>query len=132
VIIPEELEDLEKLKRYQQHYSKEKLADKLLKVAKKAGVKVIYAACLLYYMLEDEQVSGKDKLLIVGALGYFILPFDLIADFTPLVGFADDLVGLVFVVKTIYKNITPEVERKAKSRVRSLFDKVADEDFKLF
>lgn len=37
----------------------------------------------LYYMLQDDKVSLQHKTYIVGALGYFILPIDLIPDGIP-------------------------------------------------
>jgi uncharacterized membrane protein YkvA (DUF1232 family) len=132
VIIPEEVEDPEEIARYQGHFSEEKFIDKLLRFAKKAGVKVVYAACLLFYVLQDDNFPIKEKALVIGALGYFILPFDLIPDFIPIVGFADDLAALLFVVKTIYGNITPEVEMKAKAKTRELFGRIDEKEFVLF
>ena len=38
-------------KKYMEAYSEEKLFDKIMKFAKKAGIKVIYLALLLYYTL---------------------------------------------------------------------------------
>lgn len=133
VIIPEEVENTETLVAYQGHYTEEKLKDKLLKFAKKAGIKVVYAACLLFYVLQDDKFSNKDKALVIGSLGYFILPFDIIPDFLSVVGYADDLAALLFVLKTIYANITPEIEQKAQARTKELFgDDIDAKEFQLF
>jgi uncharacterized membrane protein YkvA (DUF1232 family) len=122
----------EEIQEYGKHYSEEKFTDKMLKMAKKAGVKVVYAAYLLYYVLIDKTVLIKDKAIIIGALGYFILPFDLIPDFIPVIGFADDLTALVMAVKAVSNNITPEISQKAKAKVVGLFGTVDEVDFQLW
>jgi uncharacterized membrane protein YkvA (DUF1232 family) len=42
------------------------------------------------YCASDPATPARVKLLIVGALAYFVMPFDAIPDFLPLVGFSDD------------------------------------------
>ena len=86
-----EPKDLEK---YQDNYSQEDLWDKLRKMAKKAGKEVVLKVLQLYYVLMDKNTPTKYKALIIGALGYFILPLDLIPDLIPLVGFTDDLAAI--------------------------------------
>lgn len=46
-------------------------------------------------LLRDPRVSIWPKALLVGALAYVILPFDLLPDALPLLGQIDDLVILV-------------------------------------
>jgi uncharacterized membrane protein YkvA (DUF1232 family) len=130
--IKDEIEDADKLEAYSGHYTDEKFTDKLKRMAKKAGVKVVYAACLLFYVLKSEKVLVKDKAIILGALGYFILPFDIIPDFIPVVGYTDDLAALLFALKLVYDDITPEIEAQAKAAVRSFFGEVNDKEFQLF
>ena len=112
---------MEELTKYQGHYSEESLADKIAKVAKKAGIKVIYAALLLYYVLKSPLTPKKDRNKILGALGYFILPFDLIPDAIPVAGFADDLAALTWALYAVSKNITPEIKAQAKMKLRDWF-----------
>lgn len=112
---------MEDLTKYQGHYSEESLADKIAKVAKKAGIKVIYAALLLYYVVKNPLTSNKDKTKIIGALGYFILPVDLIPDAVPVFGFADDLAALTWALYAVGKNITPEIKAQAKAKLRDWF-----------
>ncbi len=113
-----EPKDVEK---YQEHYSEEGLWDKIRNVAKKAGKKVIEYALYLYYVLQDGNVSVKDKAIIIGALGYFILPIDLIPDVLVGVGYTDDLAGLVFAFNKIKESITPEVEAKVQAKMQEFF-----------
>ena len=56
----------------------------------------------LYYMLQDEKVPLQHKAYIIGALGYFILPFDLIPESVlPIIGFTDDVAVMTFVLKMV-------------------------------
>ncbi|MFR0835659.1 MAG: YkvA family protein [Barnesiella sp.] len=95
--------------------------EKLKKVARKAGSKVIYVSLLLYYMMTGGTVSLKDKVLIMGALGYFIFPLDLIPDFLlPPLGYSDDLSVLLFVYSKIKAGITPEIKARADDKLKKL------------
>jgi uncharacterized membrane protein YkvA (DUF1232 family) len=128
----EDLENENEIVRYEKYYSEGSLTDKLLRVARKAGVKVVYAVFLLYYTLMDEAFPPKEKLIIIGALGYFILPFDFVPDVLPLLGYADDLLALVFAIRKVYVHITPEIEARSKAQVRNIFGEVNETEFKLF
>lgn|SRR5574344_1449761 len=106
---------------YQSEYSEKKFWDKVVGVAKKAGAKVIYLALLLYYVLSDQNVSKYDKAKIYGALGYFILPVDLIPDFIPVVGYSDDLIALLWATHSVWSNITVEMKERAKNQIHEWF-----------
>lgn len=112
-------------------YSPEKLFIKIGDVAKSAGVKVIYAVLLLYYALFDEEVPINDKMIVIGALGYFILPLDLIPDILP-GGYTDDFGALILALKSIWDNITSSTHSKARARLNSWFNNVDPSDLKLF
>jgi len=53
-------------------------------------------------------------------LGYFILPTDLVADFLPLIGFADDIALISYVIANAIEYITPEIKQKARLSSNSL------------
>ena len=112
------------IKQYQEHYSESGLFSKIGKVCKKAGMKVIYYVLLLYHVLIDENTSWEHKSIIIGALGYFILPIDLIPDFIPVAGFADDIAALTACIKTVMDNITPDIKRKAVQKLTDWFGEV--------
>ena len=124
--------DKETVSGYAQVYNPSKLLEKLGKVAKKAGAKVVYAVLLLYYALLDGDVPLKDKAIVVGALGYFILPFDFIPDMLGPLGFSDDMGALILALKTIWSNITPKVKEQASQKLSEWFDEVDPEELKLF
>lgn len=111
----------EELKKYQSVFSEPKFWDKLKKVAKSAGKKVVKMALLLYYVMQSPDVPIAQKTIIIGALGYLILPVDLIPDFIPILGFTDDATALAAALKTIKSSITPEIEAKAKAKADKLF-----------
>lgn len=52
----------------------------------------------IYDLLISGKLSKTDKAVIIGALLYFINPFDMVPDITPLVGFLDDMgvIGLTY------------------------------------
>jgi len=111
---------------YAKYYSEDSLWEKIKKFSKAAGVKVIYAVLLLYYAMKDSGVSLKTKLFIAASLGYFIMPADAIIDFTPLIGYSDDLGVLLFALKHVSSAITRAVKEKARSKITEWFPQ-ADE-----
>lgn len=50
----------------------------------------------IYDLLISGQLNTRDKAIIIGALLYFINPFDLIPDMTPILGFLDDMTVIAF------------------------------------
>lgn len=112
---------IENAERFGKYYTEESFWKKLKKFAVKAGNKVVYPALLLYYVLVSRDVPVKDKGLIIGALGYLILPIDLIPDFIPVAGFADDAAALAAVLKMVASNVDDEIEAKAKAKADELF-----------
>ena len=106
-------------------FSKRDFAEKISRIAKRAGAKLVYAALILYYTLQSDKVSKKDKAIIIGALGYMISPLDAIPDAIPIAGLTDDLAVLLFVLKKVWTDIDPDIQQKAKNRLSKWFD--ADE-----
>lgn len=116
--------DLEKVDlndgKYAKEYNEERLWGKIKNVAKKAGIKVIYYALLLFYALKSENVTMAEKALIVAALGYFILPLDLIPDFIPIAGYGDDAAVLYGLIQKL-DCIDETVKAQAKSKLKEWF-----------
>lgn len=106
---------------YQSNYSESGLWKKVKSVAKKAGIKTIYMVLLLHYVLKSPDVPLEDKAKIYGALGYFILPIDLIPDFIPIVGYSDDVTALAFALHAVWKNVTPEIKQQAQRKLKEWF-----------
>jgi len=107
--------------KYSKAYSKAKLLAKLKKHAKAAGIKVVYFVLLLFYTLQKSTTPMLAKSVIIGALGYFIIPMDLIPDFIPIVGFSDDLTALVSALTALALYIDEDTKIKAKARLHIWF-----------
>ena len=107
---------------YGEKFSKRDFTEKIARIAKRAGAKLVYAALILYYTLQSENVSKKDKAIIIGALGYMISPLDAIPDAIPIAGLTDDLAVLLYVLKKVWSDIDPEIQAKAKKRLSKWFD----------
>lgn len=107
---------------YANKFSPSDFVDKVARIAKRAGAKLVYAALILYYTLQSDKVSTTDKALIVGALGYMISPLDVVPDAIPIVGLGDDLAVLVYVLKKVWGNVEQEIKDKAKARLSKWFD----------
>ena len=114
------------LVKYEKYYSEEGFWTKLSHFATKAGQKVAYVALILFYLLKSGNIPLTDKAYIIGALGYLILPIDLIPDSIPFFGFTDDFAALFFVFNHVKANITDDIKAQAKSKMRDWFDNVDD------
>ena len=109
------------LQKYEKEYNEDGLWKKIAKFAKKAGEPVIYNVLLLYYALQSDKVSLKEKAMIVGALGYFILPMDLIPDAIIGLGFTDDAAVLIALINQL-SCIDGNVKAQAAKKLKEWFD----------
>lgn len=116
--------------KYQDHYSEEKLFDKIVKYAKSAGIKVVYAVLLLFYTLKKPNLPAKVRGTIIGSLGYFIFPIDLISDLIPLAGYTDDMALLIAALGITAFYIDDEVKKKAKLKLKDLFGNYDDDELR--
>ena len=107
---------------YANKFSRKDFVEKIARIAKGAGAKLVYAALILYYTLQSDKVSATNKAMIIGALGYLISPLDVVPDAIPIAGLADDLGVLVFVLKKVWTDIDPEIQVKARKRLTKWFD----------
>ncbi|OBW59326.1 hypothetical protein A9986_19020 [Solibacillus silvestris] len=102
-----------------QHYSDKKFLHKLKNFGGGLGYKAMHAAATLYVALRSPDMPKSSKLIVLGALGYFILPFDLVVDFLPLVGLTDDAFIILTALGKVYLSITDEMKDEAKGLIDS-------------
>jgi uncharacterized membrane protein YkvA (DUF1232 family) len=107
---------------YSNKFSKTEFVEKISRIAKRAGAKLVYAALILYYTLQSDKVSVKDKAIIIGALGYLISPLDVVPDAIPIVGLGDDLGVLIYVLQKVWGDVNDDVKAKARERLTKWFD----------
>ncbi len=108
---------------YEKEYSEDSFWRKISRNALKAGKEVVLNALTLYYCLQDEDTPTKAKLTIFGALGYFIVMLDAIPDFTPIVGYGDDLGAIMLAMGIVAVHIKPEHRALAEKQLKKLFGK---------
>ena len=119
---------LDNYDKYRKYFSDDQFWGKLKKLARKAGIKIVYAALLLYYVLRNPATPRADRTKIIGALGYLILPADLIPDFLPAVGYTDDLAALMWALYSVARNVTPEVKIMARQKLGEWFEDYDNND----
>ena len=114
-----EIPDLQK---YKNKFSQQNFIEKIQRIAKRAGAKLVYIALILYYLMQSDKVSLKDKAIIIGALGYLISPIDVVPDAIPIAGLADDLAVLLYALGKVWSQVDDNLKDKAKEKLSKWFD----------
>lgn len=107
---------------YSSEYTEDGFWEKTKNVAKKAGESVLGSALKLYYASDDPETPVWAKTTIYGALGYFIMPIDVIADVVPGIGYTDDIGVLTAAIAATAAHIKDEHVEKAKKTLAQWFD----------
>ena len=68
-----------------------------------------------YYCAFDRDTPRHVQAALVGALAYFVLPFDIIPDIMPVLGYTDDAAVLATAIKLVAAHIRPEHRAAAKA-----------------
>ena len=89
------------------------LARKFFAKLRRVGQKLPFAEDILaaYFCAVDPATSPRVKLVLLGAIAYFVMPLDFLPDILPLVGFADDAALLLAAVSQVAGSIN-EVHRE--------------------
>jgi uncharacterized membrane protein YkvA (DUF1232 family) len=91
-------------------------------ILKKSGEIVVKNILKLYYILVDKKTAIHDKLSIIAALTYLISPIDVIPD-ASVIGFTDDAALIAYLLNTLKKYLTSEIEQKAENKFNEWFSK---------
>ena len=95
---------------------------KLRPWALKAGRAATRPLLQFYYVMDDENTSTLDRVLIYAAIIYTILPMDLLPSVIyKFLGILDDGVAILFVYKKIKDKITPEINAKVEDTLNEWF-----------
>lgn len=106
-------------------YSAPRLWSKLAQIAVKAGDKIVVTALILFHCLQDKETPAWARTVIIGALGYLILPADMVPDIIPGAGLTDDWGALVAALGTISMYIKDVHKQKAREQADRLFSRWA-------
>ena len=79
-----------------------------------------------YYCAFDRQTPRQVQVALLGAIAYFILPFDFIPDMLPIFGFTDDAAVLATAIRLVASHITPEHHDAARAALKRLGSEEAD------
>ena len=97
----------------EKHYSDDQFLKKAKKSGNGLGMKALHAAATLFVALKSPDMPKSNKLIMLGALGYFILPFDFVADILPVVGLTDDTFVILAALAKVYTAITDDMKKDA-------------------
>ena len=96
--------------------------EKLRPWALKAGRVATRPLLQFYYVMDDENTSTLDRVLIYAAIIYTILPMDFIPSVIyKFLGILDDGVAMLYVYKKIKDKITPEINAKVEDTLNEWF-----------
>jgi uncharacterized membrane protein YkvA (DUF1232 family) len=71
-----------------------------------------------FYCAFDRQTPRHVQAALLGAIAYFILPFDFVPDMMPLLGFGDDAAVLATAIRMVAGHIRPEHREAARAALR--------------
>jgi uncharacterized membrane protein YkvA (DUF1232 family) len=72
-----------------------------------------------YYCAFDRNTPAKVRMILIGALAYFVMPVDVVPDVLPMFGYADDAAMLAAAIKTVSDAIRPEHREAARRKLAS-------------
>ena len=78
--------------------------------AARVAARLPFAEDLLaaYYCAFDQATPFQVRAALIGALAYFVLPFDFVPDVLPLLGFTDDAAILLTALRMVAGHLRPE------------------------
>ena len=94
---------------------------KLKRVA--AGLPFAEDLLAAYYCAFDKQTPRHVQATLLGELAYFILPFDIIPDMLPVLGFTDDAAVLATAIRLVAAHITPDHRDAARAALQRGLDR---------
>jgi uncharacterized membrane protein YkvA (DUF1232 family) len=71
-----------------------------------------------YYCAFDKETPRHVQVTLLGAIAYFILPFDFIPDMLPVIGFTDDAAVLATAIRLVASHITPDHRAAARAALK--------------
>jgi len=90
--------------------------------AARVAARLPFAEDLLaaYYRAFDQATPFQVRAALVGALAYFVLPFDFLPDVLPLLGFTDDAAVLLTALRMVAGHLRPEHRDAARAALERI------------
>jgi len=108
------------LKVYEKYFSESNLWEKIGKVGKTIGATILYPVLLLFNLFKSNDVNLKEKTMIIGTLGYFILPVDLLPDALVGVGYTDDIAALTATLTALASCLNADMQSASKQQLKNM------------
>lgn len=90
--------------------------------AKKVGRASTRQVLLLYYVMRSSDTPKSEKLMLLSAIAYVVLPIDLLsAKRIPIIGWLDEVASLTIAFRKVSKYVTTDMERKADEILDKMF-----------
>ena len=75
-----------------------------------------------YYCAFDRETPRHVQVALLGAIAYFILPFDFVPDMLPVLGFTDDAAVLATALRLVAAHITNDHREAARAALKRGID----------
>ncbi|MGR5134137.1 YkvA family protein [Vibrio alfacsensis] len=95
---------------------------KMKNSVKKAGEEVAVMGIKSWLAMTDSSTAVRHKVILGGALAYFVLPTDMVPDVLAGVGFTDDMAALTLAANSVGSAITEQHEEQAREKLGSMMD----------
>jgi uncharacterized membrane protein YkvA (DUF1232 family) len=87
---------------------------------KRVAKRIPFAEDLLaaYFCTLDPVTPNRVRLVLLGAIAYFVMPFDLVPDILPVIGFADDAAFVMAAIAQVAGSINESHREQAREALR--------------
>lgn len=90
------------------------------KVRRTAGkLPFVDDAVTVWFCARDPRTPLRIKAILLGAIAYFVLPFDLIPDMLAVLGYADDLAVVTAAIRAVSPHISDVHRTQARAALSS-------------
>jgi len=98
------------------------LWDNIARYAKRAGRKSMRPILLLYCVMMSEKTPKSDKIMILSALSYIVLPIKIKSlKRLPVISIIDELMSLTMAYRKVRHHITPDIRARVEEQLDRWF-----------
>ncbi len=105
--------------------SQEQIKEKITRTPKTAGCAFLRLVTSLWVLFRKPDLPAWAKAIVMSALLYYINPFDVVCDFVPIAGYADDLAVMTLALSQLYAfmddSVRIAVDKRLPKHCRKVF-----------